>query len=331
MRFGTWGAAGIITALLYIPAQEPVHAASEAANYPSRPIRIIQPAPPGGASDVVLRTVAQKLSGAWGQPVVVDNRPGAHGLIGNEIAARAMPDGYTLLYGTVGTLSINSGLYKKLPYRMPGDFSPVTQFVDQANLVLVNAALPVKSLGELVQLAKSKPGQLSFSSAGSGSATHLGPEMFRIRAGIDMRHVPYKGAAAAAVALAGGEVQVLFVSPVTATPFIAAGRIRALAVSTAKRLAQMPDLPTIAESGYPGFSYGAWSGLLAPARTSKPVVDKLHAQIIGLLKAQELRELIAKDGATAAWSESPEAFAQLIRSEVARWSKVIEQTGARIE
>lgn len=331
MRFVTWGAAGLVTALLYIPAQEPVHAASAAANYPSRPIRILQPAPPGGASDVILRTVAQKLSGTWAQPVVVDNRPGAHGLIANEIAARALPDGYTLLYGTVGTLSINSGLYKKLLYRMPEDFSPVTQFVDQANLVLVNASLPAKSLGELVQLAKSKPGQLSFSSAGSGSATHLGPEMFRIRAGIDMRHVPYKGAAAAAVALAGGEVQVLFVSPVTATPFITAGRIRALAVSTAKRLAQMPDLPTIAESGYPGFAYGAWSGLLAPAKTPKPVVDKLHSQLVGLLKSQELRELIARDGANAAWSESPEVFAQLIRSEIARWTKVIEQTGARIE
>lgn len=331
MRYGISGAAAMIYALLFFSAHEPVHAASAAANYPSRPIRIIQPAPPGGASDVVLRTVAQQLSGAWGQPVVVDNRPGAHGLIANEIAARAMPDGYTLLYGTVGTLSINSGLYKKLPYRMPEDFSPVTQFVDQANLVLVNAALPVKSLGQLVQLAKSKPGQLSFSSAGSGSATHLGPEMFRIRAGIDLRHVPYKGAAAAAVALAGGEVQVLFVSPVTATPFILSGRIRALAVSTEKRLAQMPDLPTIAESGYPGFSYGAWSGLLAPARTPKPVVINLHAQITDLLKSQELRELIAKDGASATWSESPEAFAKLIRSEVARWSEVIEKTGARIE
>jgi tripartite-type tricarboxylate transporter receptor subunit TctC len=331
MRLVTWSALGAFAAVLHAPALAQTGAKLAQAGYPDRPVRVIQPAPPGGASDVVLRAVAQKLTGALGQPVVVDNRPGAHGLIGNQIAARATPDGYTLLYGTVGTLAINSGLYKKMPYRMPEDFAPISQCVDQANLVLVSAALPAKSLRELVELAKAKPGQLSFSSAGSGSATHLGPEMFRARAGIDIKHVPYKGAAAAAVALAGGEVQVLFVSPVTATPFITSGKIRALAVSTASRIPQMPDLPTIAESGYPGFSYGAWSGLLAPAGTPRPVVDRLHAQLVALLKSREVRDLIARDGANAAWSESPEAFGKFIRSEIARWSGIVEQTGARIE
>lgn len=309
----------------------PAQTQAEGSGYPARPIRVIQPAPPGGASDVILRAVAQKLTGAWGQPVVVDNRPGAHGMIGNELAARSKPDGYTLLYGTVGTLAINTTLYTKAPYRMPDDFSPVTQFIDQPNVVIVHAGLSLESLADLVQLAKAKPGQLSFASAGSGSATHLGPEMFRIRAGLDMRHIPYKGAAAAAAAVAGGEVQVLFVSPVTAMPFLASGKVRALAVSTVQRVPVLPDVPTIAESGYPGLSYTAWSGLLAPARTPRHVLDKLHAELVKILKTQELRDMIGRDGSTAAWSASPEAFAHFIRTETAKWGKVITQTGARIE
>ena len=313
-----------IVALAQAPKSAPV-------DYPSRPLRIIHPAPPGGASDVIVRTVAQKLSTAWSQPVVVDNRPGAHGLIANELAARAKPDGYTLLYGTVGTIAINSGLYPKLPYRMPDDFAAVTQFADQANLVLVSASLPVKSLAELVLLAKSKPGELSFGSAGSGSATHLGPEMFRIRAGIDMKHVPYKGAAAAATALAGGEVQVFFVSPVTAMPFIRSGRIRALAVTTRARIPQLPEVPTVDESGYAGFSYAAWSGMLAPGKTPHRIVEKLHSEIVRMLKTQELADLLLRDGATPAWSASPKAFDALIRSEIVRWAGVIRQTGARVE
>jgi tripartite-type tricarboxylate transporter receptor subunit TctC len=324
----TWLVVGICSTLMSLPVQAQGKAAVD---FPVRPIRVLQPAPPGGASDVILRVVTQKLSTVLGQSIVVDNRPGAHGIIASEITARATADGYTLLYGTVGTLAINSGLYAKLPYRMPDDFAPITQFVDQANLVLVNAAQPVKSLGELVQLAKAKPGQLFFGSAGSGSATHLGPEMFRIRAGIDMKHVPYKGAAAAAIALAGGEIQVMFVSPVTAIPFIRTGKIRALAVSTAQRIRQLPDLPTIAESGYPGFSYGAWSGMLAPAGTPGAIVSRLHSQITGLLKTQEMQDLIAKDGANAAWSETPEAFSRHIRSEIVKWTQVIKQTGARVE
>ena len=304
---------------------------TDAAGYPVKPIRVIQPAPPGGASDVVLRAVTRVLSGTWGQSVVVDNRPGAHGMIANELAARARPDGYTLLYGTVGTIAINSGLYSKLPYRMPEDFAPVTQFVAQANVALVNAGLPIRSLGDLVQLAKAKPDALSFGSAGSGSATHLGPEMFRRRADIAMRHVPYKGAAAAALGVASGEVQVLFVSPVTAIPFIKGGRLRALAVTTEQRIPQMPEVPTIAESGYRGFSYVAWSGLLAPGKTPRALVAKLHREIASALKSHELSELISADGALAMPSESPQAFTSFIRAETAKWGKVIEQTNARVE
>ena len=300
-------------------------------SYPQKPIRILQPAPPGGASDVMLRAVAQKLTGTLGQPVIVDNRPGAHGMIANELAARARPDGYTLLYGTVGTIAINTGLYTKAPYRMPGDFSPVTQFIDQPNVVAVNAAVPVESLTDLVRLAKAKPGQLSFGSAGSGSATHLGPEMFCRRAGITMRHVPFKGAAAAAVGVAGGEVQVIFVSPVTAMPFVTSGKLKALAISSLQRVPALRGVPTIAESGYPDFSYSAWSGMLAPAKTPQPVVMKLHSELTGILGTQELRDAVARDGSTVAWSETPERFGDFIRSEIAKWGKVIEQTGARVE
>jgi tripartite-type tricarboxylate transporter receptor subunit TctC len=299
--------------------------------YPSKPIRIIQPAPPGGASDVILRSVAQRVSAVLGQTIVVDNRPGAHGLIATEMGARAKPDGYTLLYGTVGTIAINTSLYTKAPYRMPDDFAPITQFVDQANLVLVNATLAAESLADLVRLAKAKAGGLSFASAGSGSATHLGAEMFRIRASMDMKHIPYKGAAAAAVALAGGEVQVLFVSPVTALPFIRNGRIRALAVSSAQRIPQLPAVPTIAESGYPGFAYGAWSGILAPAETPRATIEALHTQIVSVLKSEELRKIVSQDGARAAWSETPRDFGDFIRSQIAAWGAVIRQTGARIE
>ena len=320
----------VATAFAFVHADTLAQTELTAASYPQKPIRILQPAPPGGASDVMVRAVAQKL-GTLGQPAVVDNRPGAHGIIANELAARARPDGYTLLYGTVGTIAINTGLYPKAPYRMPGDFSPLTQFVDQPNVVVVNASVPVESLPDLVQLARSKPGQVSFASAGSGSATHLGPEMFRLRAGITMRHVPYKGAAAAAVAVAGGEVQVLFVSPVTAMPFVASGKLKAVAVSSSQRVAVMPGVPTIAESGYPGFSYSAWSGILAPAKTPRPIVNKLHSELVRILKTQELRDMVARDGATAVWSETPEAFGDFIRGEIAKWGKVIEQTGARVE
>jgi tripartite-type tricarboxylate transporter receptor subunit TctC len=300
-------------------------------SYPQRPIRILQPAPPAGASDVILRMVAQHLSETLGQPAIVDNRPGAHGMIANELAARARPDGYTLLYGTVGTIAINTGLYAKARYRMPADFSPLTQFIDQPNVVVVNAALPVESLADLVQLAKAKPGQLSFGSAGSGSATHLGPEMFARRAGITLRHVPFKGAAAAVVGAAGGEVQVLFVSPVTAMPFVTSGKLKAVAISSLQRVPALRAVPTIAESGYPDFSYSAWSGMLAPAKTPPPVVTKLHSELIRILKTQELRDAVARDGSSVVWSETPERFGDFIRSEIVKWGKVIEQTGARVE
>jgi len=317
-----------------VPLLFPIQAQAQdkgVAGYPTKPIRIIQPAPPGGASDVILRSVAQRVSAVLGQSLVVDNRPGAHGVIANELAARAKPDGYTLLYGTVGTIAINTSLYTKTAYRMPDDFSPITQFVDQANLVLVNASLPVESLADLVRVSKSKSGGLTFASAGSGSATHLGAEMFRIRAEVDLKHIPYKGAAAAAAALAGAEVNVLFVSPVTALPFIRSGRIRAVAVSTAQRIPQLPDVPTIAESGYPGFAYGAWSGMLAPAGSPAAIVDLLHAQFVRVLRSEELRKIVSQDGATAAWSETPAAFGSFIRTQIAAWGTVIRQTGARVE
>jgi tripartite-type tricarboxylate transporter receptor subunit TctC len=304
---------------------------TSASRYPQKPVRILQPAPPAGASDVILRIVAQRLSETLGQPAIVDNRPGAHGMIANELAASARPDGYTLLYGTVGTIAINTGLYTKARYGMPDDFSPLTQFIDQPNVIVVNAALPVGSLADLVQLAKAKPGQLSFGSAGSGSATHLGPEMFCRRAGITMRHVPYKGAAAAAVGTAGGEVQVLFVSPVTADAVRHEREAQALAISSTKRVAVLGGVPTIAESGYPGFSYSAWSGMLAPAKTPQPVIAKLHLELIKILKTQELRDAVARDGSSVVWSETPEQFGDFIRSEIAKWGKVIQQTGARVE
>jgi len=298
--------------------------------YPNRPIRIIQPAPPGGASDVILRTVAQKVGAVLGQTLVVENRPGAHGLIANELGARATPDGYSLLYGTVGTIAINTTLYPKLPYRMPGSFVPITQFAEQANLVLVTASLPVRSLSQLVALSKSQPGGLLFGSAGTGSGTHLGAEMFRLKSQAAMKHVPYKGAAAAAVAVAAGEVNVLFVSPVTALPFVRNGRLRALAVTTQTRLPQLPDVPTVAESGYPGFAYGAWSGILAPAATPPDIIRLLHAKFGDVLRSDEVRDLVHKDGATVVWSEDPKVFDKFIRDQIKTWEAVVLQTGVTI-
>jgi tripartite-type tricarboxylate transporter receptor subunit TctC len=306
-----------------------VHAAD--GTYPHKPLRVLVPAPPGGASDVILRTVTQKLAEALGQPVVADNRPGAHGLIAMSLAAQSRPDGYTLIYGTVGTLAINTSLYRKLPYRMPQDFAPLTQFAEQANVALVNAEVAAKSLSELVRLAKAKPGALTFGSAGTGSGTHLGPAMFCVRAGIDIRHVPYKGAAAAITGLAGGEVQVLFVSPVTANPFIANGKVRALAVSSPQRIPQMPAVPTIAESGYPDFAYVAWSGMLARAGSPQPILDELYTRIAEILRRPQMQELISRDGAKVAVSASREAFGAFIREETARWAEAIARTGTHID
>jgi tripartite-type tricarboxylate transporter receptor subunit TctC len=298
--------------------------------YPDKPVRLIVPFPAGGSADFLGRLVAQKLSESLAQQVIVDNRPGAGGNIGSEIVAKAAPDGYTLLLGSVSTHGINPSLYARMPYDAVKDFAPITQISEMPNILLVNPSLAVSSVKELVLLAKAKPGQLAFASGGNGTTQHLCGELFARLAGIDMIHVPYKGGAPAITDLLGGQVQVMFDNIVIPLPYVRAARLRALAVTSAKRSAAMPELPTMAESGYPGYNITSWMGLFAPAGTSKDVVNRLNHDVVTALKSAAVRLRLARDGVEAVGS-SPSEFGAFVQSEQVRWAKIVKESGARID
>ncbi len=301
-----------------------------AQDYPSRPIRFIVPFPPGGGNDVMARIIGQKFTDAFAQQVVVDNRGGAGGNIGTEIAARAAPDGYTLFLGGVGSHGTNPGLQSKLPYDPVKDFAPVSQIASAALVVAANPGLPAKSVGELVKYAQSRPGQINYASSGTGSIAHLSVELFNSMAKIKLQHVPYKGTGPALTDLLGGQVQLLFNSALSMLPQIRTNRVRALAVTSAARIAPLPEVPTIAESGVPGYDATSWYGLLAPARTPRAIIDKLNAEVVKAVRAPELRDRLHNEGAMAV-GNTPEQFAAFIQRELARWAKVIKEAGIRIE
>jgi tripartite-type tricarboxylate transporter receptor subunit TctC len=301
-----------------------------AERYPDKPIRLIVPFPPGGGNDILARSIGQKLTASTGQPVVIDNRGGAGGNIGAAAGAHAAPDGYTLLLGGVGSHGINPGLQAKLGYDPIRDFAPITLIASAPLIVVVNASLPVKSTAELIQYAKARPGELNFASSGTGSIAHLAPEMLDAMANIQMTHVPYKGTAPALVDLLGGQVQLMMNSAVSMLPQVRATKVRALAVTGARRLAALPDLPTVAESGVPGYHVASWYGVLAPARTSHAIIDKLNREIVSITLLPELRERLAADGAEAV-GNSPAEFAAYIKSELAAWAAVIKRAGIRPE
>ena len=304
--------------------------ASAQAPYPHQPIRIVVPVPPGGATDIMARAVAQRLTEAWNAQVFVDNRPGAGGNVGAELVAKAPSDGYTLLMGTVGTHAINGSLYPRMPYDAMKDFAPIVLVAAVPNVLEVNPALPVNSVAELIAYAKANPGKLNFASSGSGTSIHLSGELFKVMAGVQMTHVPYKGSAPALTDLMGGQVQLMFDNLPPSLPQIKAGKLRALAVTTATRAPALPDVPTIAEAGLPGYESSSWFGLLAPAGTPRDIVVKLNAEIAGWLATPEAKEKLTAIGAIA-MGGSPEDFAKHIAAETTKWAGVVKASGAKVD
>jgi len=303
---------------------------ASAQGYPNRTIRLVVPFPAGGTTDILAREVAQKLTEVFGQAVVVDNRPGAAGNIGSDLVAKSAPDGYTLLMGTVGTHAINPSLYSKMPYDHVKDFAPVVLVAGVPNVLVVNPALPVNSVSDLIKLAKDKPGQINFASSGSGTSIHLSGELFKTMASVDMTHVPYKGSSPALTDLIGGQVQIMFDNLPSALPQIKGGRLRAIAVTSLKRAPVLPDIPTINESGLPGFEASSWFGVLAPAGTPAPIVARINTEVNKWLQSADAREKLLGQGAEAAGG-SPEQFANHIRAESEKWAKVVKASGAKVD
>jgi tripartite-type tricarboxylate transporter receptor subunit TctC len=299
------------------------------ANYPTRPVRLVVPFPAGGTTDIIARATAQKLSEAWGQQVIVDNRPGAAGNIGSELVAKAAPDGYTLLMGTVGTHAINPSLYAKMPYDHVKDFAPVILVAGVPNVLVVNPEVPVKSVPELIAYLKANPGKLNFASSGSGTSIHLSGELFKAMTGVQMTHVPYKGSAPALTDLVGGQVQLMFDNLPSSLAFIKAGKLRALAVTSTTRAPALPDVPTVAES-IPGFEASSWFGILAPAGTPPDIIAKINGEVAKWLATPEAKEKLTAQGANVAGS-SPQDFAKHIQAETAKWAKVVKDSGAKVD
>jgi tripartite-type tricarboxylate transporter receptor subunit TctC len=297
--------------------------------YPSRPIHIVAPFPAGGGYDFLSRLIGQEMSKAFGQPVVVENKSGANGNIGTDAVAKAAPDGYTLLMGGNSPLALNVALYPKLPYDPQKDFEPISRVATQPNLLAAHPKVPVKSVAELVQYAKANPGKLSYGTAGNGSPQHLAAEQLKKMAGIDMVHVPYKGAAPNAAALLAGEVSVAFNVILLPLPHVKAGKLTGLAVASSKRSPLAPDLPTMTELGYP-IDIDTWYGLLAPAGTPKEIIAKLNAETVRILNLSELKERARGQGIELAAS-SPEEFASFLGGYIATWTKAIKEMGVKID
>ena len=305
-------------------------ASAQTTTYPTKAVRLIVPFPPGGTTDILARAVAQTLSESWGQQVIVDNHPGAGGNIGSDLVAKAPHDGYTLLMGTVGTHAINPSLYAKMPYDHVKDFAPVILVAGVPNVLVVNPSVPAHSVQELIALAKANPGKLNFASSGNGTSIHLSGELFKTMTGTQITHVPYKGSAPALTDLIGGQVQLMFDNLPSSLAFIKAGKLRALAVTSSTRSAALPDVPTLAESGLPGFEASSWFGVLAPAGTPREVVVKLNGAIDAWLSSAQAREKLASQGAVAAGGP-PDAFARHIATESDKWAKVVKASGAHID
>jgi tripartite-type tricarboxylate transporter receptor subunit TctC len=298
--------------------------------YPNKPIRMVVPYPPGGTTDILARDVGQVLTNVLGQSVVIDNRPGAAGNIGTDIVAKAAPDGYTLLMGTVNTHAINAGLYSKLPYDHIKDFTPVILVARVSNVLEVNPNVPVHTVADLIKLAKENPGKLNFASSGSGTSIHMSGELFKTMAGVDMVHVPYKGSAPAVADLVGGQVQLMFDNLPSSLQQIKGGKLRAIAVTSAQRSPALPDIPTIAESGLPGFEATSWFGVLAPAGTPPAIVNRLNAEIAKWLQSDSGKAQLLEQGALSAGG-TPDEFAAYIRAETEKWAKVVKLSGAKVD
>ena len=319
-----WG--GLFVAASALVGAAPVQAQGQ---YPGKPLRLIVPFPPGGGTDTLARILGQKLADVLGQQVIIDNRPGAGTNIGAELAAKAPPDGYTVLMGNIAH-AINVTLYSKLAYDLVRDFTPVTLLASTPNILVVHPSLPVKSVKELIALSRARPGQLDYASSGGGSSAHLAAELFSNMAGVKMTHVPYKGGGPAVIALLGGQCSVGFATTPSVVVHIKSGKLRGLAVTTAQRSHSTPELPTISEAGVAGYEAGTWYGLLVPAGTPKEIVARLHAEATKLLKLPEVRERLDATGFEPI-GNTPEQFAAYIRSEIEKWAKVVKASGARAD
>ena len=298
--------------------------------YPSRPIRIVIPFAPGGTVDILGRVLGEQLGTRLGQPVIIDNRPGAGGNIAAANVARADPDGYTLFLGSMGTQSMNGAIYAKLSFDPIADFAPITRLVTSANLLVVHSSIKAKSVKELIDYLKARPGQVNYASAGIGSFNHISAVLFETMADVKMTHVPYKSGGQALNSVLAGETQLVFQTIPAAVPFIQAGKLRALAVCSEERHPLFPDLPTASESGLPGFEINTWYGMLAPAATPRAVIDKLHAALVQTLQDAAIRKRLTELGLDAA-PDTPEQFAALIKTDAVKWGKVIKTAGVVAE
>jgi len=307
-----------------------IAALAAAQSYPTKPIRLLVPFPPGAGADVVARTLAQKVTEVLNVQVIVDNRGGAGGTMGAAIAARAAPDGYTLMMGSIASLGTAQGLFKDLPYNPLSDFTPITLAARSPSGFLTAPNLPAKSVKEVISLAKAQPGKLNYSSSGGGSPSHLGMELFKSMAGVNLVHIPYRGPAEALNALVMNEAQVEIQSMLSATPFVQGGRLRLLATTGSKRLAEYPDVPTVAEAAVPGYAVYTWFGVVAPAGVPPPVLARLHAVLVQALTSPEMRRQFTNQGAEVV-ANTPAEFGAFLREEVAKWNKVIRDSGARVD
>ena len=301
----------------------------QAQNYPVRPVRLVIPFSAGGAADVPGRMLTQKLSEALGQQVVVDNRPGAGSTIGAELVAKAPPDGYTLLMIS-NTHFVSAALYKKLVYDAVGDYAPVTQVTTAPNVIVVHPSLPVKTVKELITLAKAKPGKIDYASSGNGSTQHLTGALFCKMAGIDMTHIPYRGSGPVTADLLSGQVTVGFPGIAGMLPHIRAGKLRALAVTGARRSPELPDLPTVAQAGVKGYDVTAWFGVAGPKGMPRDIVLKLHAELLRVLKSPDLQKLLLTAGQEVAWQETPELFGETLKVESVKWARMVKESGAQV-
>ena len=297
-----------------------------AQTFPTRPIRILVPSTPGGSVDGLARLVGKHLAEKWGQQVVVDNRAGAGGIIAGELTAKASPDGHTLLMGTVAGLATNVSLNRNLPYDPVKDFAPITLVASQQLMLVASPVLAAESVADVIRLARSKPGQLTFASAGNGSGGHLSGELFRILTGIDIVHVPYKGVSPAMMDVIGGQVSMTFASVISGTPHVRSGKLRALAVTGQRRSPALPEIPTMVESGVKGYESSTWYGLVAPGGTPRPVVMRLHEEVVALLRQPSIREKLLAEGAEPV-GNTPEQFRAFIETEIAKWGKIIRAAG----
>jgi len=302
-----------------------------AQSYPVRPIRFICPYVPGGAGDIFTRTIAQKLTEALGQSVVVDNRPGANGGIGTDLVAKAAPDGHTLLMGNSGPLAVNPVLYQKVPYDPIKDFSPITQGTSYMYVLVVPAAMPVVSVNDFIAVLKSKPGQMTYGSTGIGGGNHLSGELFNLMTGTKSIHVPYTGSAAALAALLGGQINYMFDTVITSVPHLRAGRLRGLGVTARRRASSLPEVPTLEELGLKGFELTQWQAVVAPAGTPKPIVDLLYREVAKALRMPDVIERLATQGGNELVGNSPEEFAQVIKSDLAKYAKLIKAANIQVQ